>query len=35
MPEPETETFQGRQAEIAFFVWPSPAPRRIVILAHG
>jgi alpha-beta hydrolase superfamily lysophospholipase len=35
MREPETETFQGRHAKIAFFVWASPAPRRIVILAHG
>ena len=33
--EPQTETFQGRQGEIAFLVWPHPAPRRIVILAHG
>src|SRR4051812_38271536 len=33
--EPQIETFPGRQAEIAFFVWPNDDARRIVILAHG
>jgi alpha-beta hydrolase superfamily lysophospholipase len=33
--EPQIESFQGRQAEIAFFVWPNDDARRIVILAHG
>jgi alpha-beta hydrolase superfamily lysophospholipase len=33
--EPQMETFEGRQSEIAFFVWAHPDPRRIVVLAHG
>jgi alpha-beta hydrolase superfamily lysophospholipase len=33
--DPQIETFQGRQAEIAFFVWRNDGARRIVILAHG
>jgi alpha-beta hydrolase superfamily lysophospholipase len=31
----EIETFPGTEAEIAMSVWPNPAARRIVILAHG
>jgi alpha-beta hydrolase superfamily lysophospholipase len=29
------ETFAGRQADIATFVWPNPGARHLVILAHG
>lgn len=35
MSEPTVNTFQGRQAEIAISVWRNPAPRHVVVLAHG
>jgi alpha-beta hydrolase superfamily lysophospholipase len=33
--DPQIETFEGRQSEIALYVWPNADARRIVILAHG
>jgi alpha-beta hydrolase superfamily lysophospholipase len=33
--DPQIETVPGRQAEIAWYVWPAGDARRIVILAHG
>jgi len=34
-PQPQIETFPGRQADVALYVWPNEDARRIVILAHG
>jgi alpha-beta hydrolase superfamily lysophospholipase len=33
--EPTVQSFRGSQSEIAISVWHNPAPRHVVVLAHG